>query len=281
MKHAANTANILVTPSTQLTGAEFADASISLSNRYLQAISAAGGLPWVMPYLGEGQEGGIAEMVSRTDGILLTGGDDIQPELYMDPGALTARLRRTVSSPSPERDTAEKRLVLEALKQRKPLLAICRGHQMLNVALGGTLIVDIPLQHPDCLRHNQPNRRFNVVHDILVEPSAHLHEICGSRRLGVNSTHHQAVAKVAEPLQVSARSADGIVEALELKRDAYTGHPYVISVQFHPERLFDRHREYLELFRSFVRAAQRRRKSRYERKGFGRGRRTRGTGSPG
>jgi len=134
------------------------------------------------------------------------------------------------------------------------LLAICRGHQVLNVALGGTLLVDIPRQLPAALRHRQMDRKAEKVHDVHLTPESLLAKITGRRTLGVNSTHHQAVDQPAGALKVSARSADGVIEALELKPDARHRAPFLLSVQFHPERLAGRYAEHRRIFDAFSRA---------------------------
>src|SRR5437868_6247801 len=142
---------ILVAPSTEEKGYEFYDYSISLSQPYLDSILGAGGLPLVLPCVPS--EKLIAEYVRRSDGVLLTGGDDIGPELYSE--SLPEKLRQTVGHTDPKRDLQETILVKETFSQRKPLLAICRGHQLLNVALGGTLIVDIPSQVKTPINHTR------------------------------------------------------------------------------------------------------------------------------
>jgi putative glutamine amidotransferase len=145
-------------------------------------------------------------------------------------------------------------VVDEVFRQRKPLLAICRGHQVLNVALGGTLIVDIPRQIPTALRHRQMDRKAEKVHDVHLTPESMLAKIAARRTLGVNSTHHQAVDRPAGVLAVVARSADGVVEALELKPHARHRLPFLLSVQFHPERLAGRYAEHRRIFDAFTRA---------------------------
>src|SRR5665213_3660770 len=124
---------ILITPSTAHKGAEFADPSISLSNRYADAVIAAGGLPQIFP--ATTSKAVIAESVERCDGVLMIGGDDIDPKLYAK--NLPKALSRTVGPLEPDRDTWEKAMIGEILERQKPLFGICRGHQMLNVALGG------------------------------------------------------------------------------------------------------------------------------------------------
>ncbi len=243
---------ILISPSTQRQGVEFADASISLSNRYAQAILAAGGLPLVLPC--EPGAAQTASFVRRADGVMLTGGDDVQTKLYAP--NVPAKLARTVSPPEPERDLLELELIDEAFRQHKPLLAICRGHQILNVALGGTLVVDIPTQLPHALNHRRMDRKTEPVHDVTLTPGSQLAGLLGCSQIGVNSTHHQAVGLVAPGLAVSAQSEDGVIEGLELKDHGQL--PFLQSVQFHPERLYDRYPKFRELFRSFIRASSNR-----------------------
>lgn len=241
---------ILITPCTQLKGAEFADVSLSLSHCYTLAIEAAGGIPWVMPIpLAKNL---IAECVQRCDGVMLTGGDDIQPELYT--AELTPKLASTVKQTDPPRDLLELEVIREVFAQRKPLLAICRGQQILNVAFGGTLLADIPTQMPNALNHRQSNLKDELVHDINIAPGTLLAKIVGKEHIRVNTAHHQAIDRVATPFRASATSADGIIEGLELNPEDANLLPYLVSVQYHPERLFGRHREHSEVFLSFVKA---------------------------
>ncbi len=237
---------ILISPSTQRKGVEFSDASISLSNRYTEAIIAAGGIPIIIPCTASKEL--IAEYLRRADGLLLTGGDDVQPKIYSPD--LGDQLSKTVGTVEPERDVLELHLIDEVFRQHKPLLAICRGHQILNVALGGDLIVDIPTQVPRALNHRRMNAKGDKVHEVALTPDSLLAKVTGARTLGVNSTHHQAVGRVASLLRVTGKSPDGIVEAMELKNTGLL--PYLLAVQFHPERLVDRYKEFSQIFRSFV-----------------------------
>ncbi len=239
---------ILVSPSTQRQGAEFADASISLSNRYTQAIIDAGGVPVIIPCTGSKEL--VSEYVRRSDGVLLTGGDDVQPKLYSP--KLSDALAKTVGPVEPERDALELMMIDEIFRQKKPLLAICRGHQLLNIALGGDLIVDIPTQVPTAMNHRRTDLKGEKVHEVKLTADSILAKVTGARTLGVNSTHHQSVGRVAGPLRVTAQSSDGIIEAMELKRPGLL--PYLLAVQFHPERLADRFQEFGQLFKSFVSA---------------------------
>jgi putative glutamine amidotransferase len=248
---------ILISGSMERRGIEFGDASLSLSLNYPCAIQAAGGLPWLLPSVPDRDF--VAESVRRSDGVMLTGGDDVQPELYRQ--GLSLRLRKTVHPAAPERDLFELMLINEVFRQRKPLLAICRGQQILNVALGGTLLVDIASEMPGALNHARAGRKNCVVHEVDIHVGSLLAEATGCLRLGVNSSHHQAVARIAKPLRMSAVSDDGVIEAVELEPGSRQLLPYLLAVQFHPERMFSRHAEHLELFRSFIRACLRNRRT--------------------
>jgi len=195
----------------------------------------------------------LRECVRRVRGVLLTGGDDLDPAIYRK--RTPSRLRRTVNLDHPERDTVEFAVIEEVFQQQKPLLAVCRGLQMLNVALGGNLIVDIPQQVDGALSHKQMERKNEVVHEVALTPGSLLHRSHQTQALGVNSTHHQAAGRVAPKLRVSARSADGVIEGLELNETEARRGPWLAAVQYHPERLFDRYPAHAALFRAFVSAS--------------------------
>ena len=242
---------ILVSPSVEKRGVEFHDLSASLSVKYNFAVLHAGGIPLTVPTTTD--RAVLAECVRRVAGVLLTGGDDIDSDLYDE--TLPAKIKRTVS-PSPDggaRDLRELILIEEAFRQRKPLLAICRGHQLLNIAFGGQLVADIRQQVPGALNHQQLDRAFELVHEAALTPGSLLAKIVGKRTLGVNSSHHQAVQVPAAPFVATAVSADGLVEAMELKPDAKKM-PFLLSVQFHPERLTPKHAAHRAIFRKFVAA---------------------------
>jgi putative glutamine amidotransferase len=243
---------VLVSPDVESKGKEFGDVSLSLSGMYLQALIGAGAVPLTLPSTTSREV--VAECLRVCDGVLLTGGDDVDPRLYLRP--VTARAMKTVEV-TPDggvRDLCELLVVDEAFRQRKPLLAICRGQQMLNVALGGTLMPDIPTYAPRAFNHRRTDKRCEIVHEVRLTPGSLLAKIAGKQKLGVNSTHHQAVARVAAPLRVSAASPDGIIEGLELKPGGQARPPWLVSVQFHPERLVDRYKEHQAIFRAFTQA---------------------------
>src|SRR4051812_34823472 len=156
---------ILISGSTDKHGVEFRDASMSLSLNYPRAILAAGATPQILPCLPDAEY--VADAVRNCDGVMLTGGDDVQPEMYRQ-DKLPGPLQKTVSPAAPERDLVELMLIREVFQQRKPLLAICRGHQLLNVALGGTLVVDIKTERPSALNHCRTDRKDKIVHEVDV-----------------------------------------------------------------------------------------------------------------
>jgi putative glutamine amidotransferase len=241
---------ILVTPCSQDQGAEFGDASLSLSQCYTQAVQAAGGLSCVMPLCATKAE--IEAYVNRCDGVMLTGGNDLEPGLYRKD--MPVRTRKLVGKADSQRDWLEMQVIECVFRLRKPLLAICRGQQILNVAFGGTLIPDIPSEVPQALKHQRMDLANEPVHDVAVTSDSLLAKATGKTSFGVNSTHHQAVDVVAPPFRVTAASPDGIIEAMELLPEESGLLPYLIAVQFHPERLFDRNPAFLRIFASFTRA---------------------------
>jgi putative glutamine amidotransferase len=243
---------ILVSPGIERRGTEFHDLSVSLSVKYNFAVLQSGGIPVTAPTTTD--RALLAECVRRADGVMLTGGDDINPDLYDK--NLPRAIRKTIGA-SPDgggRDLRELMLIDETFRQRKPLLAICRGHQLLNIALGGRLIADIRRQIPGALNHQRLDKAGELVHEVTLTAGSLLAKITGGRVLGVNSSHHQAVLKPAEPLMATARSSDGIVEAMELKPGMARQMPFMLSVQFHPERLAERCTEHRAIFLKFVRA---------------------------
>lgn len=226
------------------------DVSISLSEYYQRALLGVGAIPVAMPATVSAEA--VAECVRRCDGVLLTGGEDVAPELYAPRMKSDLRKLARVTPDDGARDLRELLLVEEVFRQRKPLLAICRGHQVLNVALGGTLIADIGSQLPRAINHRRLEKKFELVHEVHLTPDSLLSKMVGTQRLGVNSTHHQAVDEPAGLLAVVARSADGVVEAMQLKPGAARMLPFLLSVQFHPERLMDRHPEHRAIFAAFA-----------------------------
>jgi len=203
---------------------------------YPRAVQSAGGAPVVLgPVL---DEDSVTALLPRLDGLVLTGGGDINPLLYGHAVEMALGV-------DPDRDRLEHQLVLSALRAEVPVLAICRGMQMLNVACGGTLV-----QH---LGDEAPHFDFAGAtrHAVTVDPGSLLHRVTGTSRLTVNSLHHQAVLTVGAGLTVAATGDDGVIEALELP-----GRDDVLGIQWHPELLTEEP-EHLALFRWLVEMAAR------------------------
>lgn len=196
---------------------------VRLNASYVSAIVRAGGLPVVSPAL-IGEEADA--LVNVVDALLLTGGEDIDPALYgAAPHPALARVTL-------ERDTWEIALVRAARARGIPVLGVCRGIQLLNVALGGTLIQDIPSECPGALPHQQDDARSDRTHEITCIPESRLAGIMG-QTARVNSMHHQAVASVAGRLAVTATAPDGIIEGVEWPGAEW----WCTAVQWHPEEL--------------------------------------------
>ncbi|WP_172372031.1 gamma-glutamyl-gamma-aminobutyrate hydrolase family protein [Sporosarcina jiandibaonis] len=195
-----------------------------LNTNYVTAIIRAGGLPLILPI---GIETDVKQVAQMLDGLLLTGGGDIDPNLFdEEPHALLGEV-------TPTRDTLEIELVNEFLRVNKPILGICRGHQILNVALGGAIIQDIHSQSSNTiLQHSQKAPRSHRSHFVQVEKESILESITETPKIKVNSFHHQAVKDVPKPLMISGTASDGIIEAVES-----TAHHFVLGVQWHPEAL--------------------------------------------
>ncbi len=198
---------------------------VRLNSAYIKALEIAGVVPIIVPPLSD--EDSVRVILSRVDGVLLTGGEDVEPSLYGQP-------RMEQCGPSnAARDATEIALVRAAREMKKPLLAICRGPQLLNVALGGTLFQDIPSQVEGALDHNEKDERSHRVHPVEVEAGSRLADAVQSTSLSVNSLHHQSVRDVAPALRVTATAPDGVVEGLETPDEDW----WVLAVQWHPEEM--------------------------------------------
>lgn len=214
---------VSATSDTRLGGAH----RLRLNSSYIIALESAGLVPVVIPPLSTPDHARL--ILARVDGLLLTGGEDVDPCLYGQPRA------EKCGEPNTARDETEISLVLAARDLGKPLLAICRGPQLLNVALGGTLIQDIPSEVPGALNHNADNDRDSRVHPVSIEPGSLTAKAIGATEVSVNSLHHQSVAELGDGLRVTARSPDGIIEAIEWDGDDW----WAMAVQWHPEEMND------------------------------------------
>lgn len=214
-----------------------------ISQAYSAAIERAGGIPIIIPP--QSDPTAAHAIAARLDGILFTGGGDLDPATYGEE-------RLSVCGPAePLRDALELALARGALEQGQPVFGICRGMQLLNVAAGGTLYQDINSQRPDSTVHpigDYQGQRNTISHSIQVQSGSPLARIMGVTSHGVNTFHHQAVKQAGANVEILAWAGDGIPEGMVIQ-----GHPYAVAVQFHPEDLAYTDEVSQRLFDAFVR----------------------------
>lgn len=197
---------------------------VRVNRAYTEAILAAGLIPLVVPPMSGDTASAILDAVQ---GLVLTGGEDVDPVYF---GAD----RHPATGPANDlRDEVELALAREAAVRRLPTLAICRGVQVLNVALGGSLVQDIPSEVGTALDHDAERARGERVHDVSVESGSRLAGIVNARTIATNSFHHQSVARLGEGLRATATSSDGVIEAVECADRGW----WAVGVQWHPEEL--------------------------------------------
>lgn len=217
---------------------------VHLMQAYIDVIADAGGVPVIIP--SSLAHGGWESLYARLDGILFSGGGDIAVERFS--GEPHAR----VDDVEPDRDSVELSLLHAAAAGGKPFLGICRGCQLVNVGLGGTLYTHLPDQLPGALDHAYPgNMRKVLVHEVQIEEGSLVAAVLDEPIVRVNSHHHQGLKDIAPDLRVAGRAPDGLVEAVELPE-----HPFGLAVQWHPEWLTDQPSTQ-KLFQKFVQAANR------------------------
>jgi putative glutamine amidotransferase len=211
---------------------------------YLESVRRAGGEP---VELEQGRDTPV-DVIARSQGLMLTGGGDVDPALYGETP------HETYQASEDGRDAYEIALVKAAIDANVPIFAICRGMQLLNVACGGTLVQDIPSMVNGAVHHSVPEPRFALAHEVWVASGSRLAEIMAEKLEGdacqVNSRHHQAVKVVASGWEVSGTAPDGVIEAIE-----QPSHTFRLAVQWHPEN-FWRTGEFRPLFESFIEAAR-------------------------
>lgn len=214
---------------------------------YSNVVREAGGTPVLLPITRD--EEVIASYAELVDGVLFSGGEDVDPAFYGEDQLWAC------GDVLPLRDAFEIKLARILLEKypEKPVLGICRGEQVLNVALGGALYQDLKSQLPGCIAHQQHQIAPYTSHKVMINAGSKLHEIYGETQIMANSHHHQAVKDIAEGLAVTATATDGVIEGFE-KPD----HPYFVAVQWHPERLVEREENanHKQLFKSFVDACR-------------------------
>lgn len=216
---------------------------VFLNHAYLKAIRHFGGMPMVIP--AEAGEQEQAFLLSQCDGLVLTGGDDIDPTLYGE------QILNDTVKPAPERDVGEPRLLRMAEEKDLPILGICRGAQIMNVYFGGTLYQDIPAQLSTSVKHSMEKPYIRTCHDCLVTPGSPLAAWTGREKIEVNSHHHQAVKDVAPGLAAMGVCSDGVVEAI-WKPDA----KFICAVQWHPEKIWGIEESSAKIFEAFIAACK-------------------------
>jgi putative glutamine amidotransferase len=216
---------------------------------YIRAVQDAGGIPLLLPpHLTAPVQAALWE---RLDGLVLTGGGDIDPARFGQ-----ARHPKT-DDVAPARDELELGLTRRALDEDVPLFAICRGIQVLNVALGGTLVQDLPGERPSSIAHSQREPRHEPTHAVKVMgEGTRLGRVLGSLEVSVNSMHHQAIDRLGLGLREVAWSPDGVIEGVELPGDDH----FVLGVQWHPEELVGHDQAARNLFTALVEAARQQRR---------------------
>jgi putative glutamine amidotransferase len=214
----------------------------SITQAYTSALANADACPCLIPL--DLTNAALDALLPRLDGLLFSGGGDVQPETY------GSQPHPLVSEVDVNRDRIEIYILKYAVENRLPFLGICRGLQVINIALGGSIYEDILDQHPHAIQHQQSRiqpRNF-LAHAIQVDKTSLLRRILGKGSVLVNSLHHQGIKDLAPGMKASASAPDGIIEAIELP-----SHPFGLAVQWHPEWLQE-HESMRSLFREFVRA---------------------------
>lgn len=211
----------------------------TVSIDYTKGVIEGGGIPIVIPTTGDIEI--IKEQLNLIDGLILSGGPDINPIYYGED------FKEKIGVISPERDDNEIKILKEFLKTEKPILGICRGHQLLNVYFGGTLYQDLSYFEMEPLKHRQDLYPELEIHNVAIEKNSILEKLYGES-IRTNSFHHQAINKLGEGFKVIARSSDGIVEAIE-KID----HKFCLGIQWHPEMMVARgNKDMIKIFKLLI-----------------------------
>ncbi len=213
-----------------------------LAKYYHYAIEKTGGRP--IGLFNTNNFAMIKGYLDLVDGLIFTGGYDLDSKYFHQ------RPHPRSSKPREPRDWFELALLKEAIKLKKPIFCICRGHQLFNVARGGNLYQDLSLINTQLLKHHGDNFAGEINHPVKLQPGSLLHDVIGCQNINCNSSHHQAIDKIGKGLIVSAKTSDGIIEGLEL-----VDYPFLLSVQWHPERIFKRAHA-RRLFEAFISASK-------------------------
>lgn len=208
---------------------------------YVDAVLEAGGIPVLLPIMPKDD---AEEILSNIDGVLFPGGADVDPQRYGE------RPHEKLNYVDPRLDEMELNIAKLSLERRLPILGICRGCQLVNVAAGGTLVQDIPSQVGGAMKHSQKAPRWHGTHEVILEEGCFAADIFESRRFAVNSFHHQSVRDAGDGLSISGRALDGVAEVTEGRQG------FVLLLQWHPEAMWRKNPLFLKPFKAFVKAAE-------------------------
>lgn len=215
--------------------------SVVLPHTYVVAVEEAGGIPLLIPMM---KQDIAEEILPKLDGIVFPGGADVDPARYGE------RPHQKLGRICPRLDTLELHLAKIALKRSLPIVGICRGCQLVNIAAGGTLVQDIPSQVGGAMKHVQQAPRWYGTHEVILEEDSMAAKIFGTRRLSVNSYHHQSVRNPGDGLTVSGRAVDGIAEVTE------GGQGFILLLQWHPEAMWKQNPVFIKPFQALIKAAK-------------------------
>ncbi|RRD39127.1 gamma-glutamyl-gamma-aminobutyrate hydrolase family protein [Leptotrichia sp. OH3620_COT-345] len=210
-----------------------------VNHAYVESVIKAGGIPFIIPFNTNAEV--TKEQMKVVDGLILSGGHDVFPQLFGE------EPKQNIGETFLDRDNFDILLLKTAVELKKPVLGICRGHQVINVAFGGSLYQDLSYNSDFYIKHSQLSKWDRPTHTIDVKKESFLGEIFGNEGL-VNSFHHQVVNKVADNFKVTARSKDGAIEALE----SISENRFIVGIQWHPESMIHTDKNSVILFEKFI-----------------------------
>lgn len=221
-----------------------------LANDYIYAIENAGGIPLILPVLSEKED--IKEILGKLDGLILSGGSDIDPKYY------NQYPQEGLGGIMPKRDSYETVLARTAVHETElPILGICRGIQMLTIATDGQLNQDMKFQKATPFKHTCiESPKYHPIHDVIIEENSIFKKIFGANKIGVNSYHHQSIDEVGNGFRVTMTADDKTIEGIEM-----TGDRFILGVQWHPEMMVEHDSYYLKLFKAFIESSKNRGKN--------------------
>ena len=221
-----------------------AERAARVQNTYVKVIEDMGGLPILLPYVEKEESFGC--FAALCDGFFFSGGADLHPSRYGE------EIKPMCAEIQEHRDEIEFRAFEKIIGTKKPILAICRGAQLINAALGGTLYQDIPSEISTPILHRQAEEKFEFSHGVNISKNTPLYELLEAEKIRANSFHHQAIKALGEGLRVMATADDGIIEAVYS-----TDYPYLRAYQWHPERLYEKDGHNRKIFEDFIAACDR------------------------